>query len=161
MGAGLLMLPFSTVSGNISFLDALFTSTSAVCVTGLIVQDTATFFAPFGQVIILLLFQIGGLGILTFSTVILLAAGKRISITDRIIIERGFQQSPSRDFKSLIKNIFVYTLLFEALGTAFLMLGWNREYPFARGLFISLFHSVSAFCNAGFSLFSSSLAHLY
>jgi len=151
------MLPFSTVSGHISFMDALFTATSAVCVTGLIVQDTAAFFAPFGQVTILLLFQVGGLGILTFSTVILLAAGKRISITDRIIIEQGFHHSPSHDFKSLIKNIFVYALLFEFLGAAFLMLRWNQEFPFCRGFFISLFHSVSAFCNAGFSLFSSSL----
>ncbi|MGB2907540.1 MAG: potassium transporter TrkG [Candidatus Aminicenantaceae bacterium] len=156
LGTVLLVLPFSTVGGHISFLDALFTATSAVCVTGLIVQDTATFFAPFGQAIILVLFQIGGLGILTFSTLILLVAGKRISLTDHLIIQQGFLSSAPHKVRNLVKSIFVYTLSFELLGTVLLMLRWHTHYGFPRSVFLSLFHSVSAFCNAGFSLFSDS-----
>ncbi len=157
LGTLLLLLPFSTVSGRISFEDALFTSTSAVCVTGLIVQDTATFFTPVGQVIILFLFQIGGLGILMFSTLILLVAGKSIRITDRLIIQEDFHHSHPSSVRSLILNIFVYVIFFESLGTLLLFMRWGKEFAFPRSLFISLFHSVSAFCNAGFSLFSNSL----
>jgi len=156
LGTVLLILPFSTVGGHISILDALFTATSAVCVTGLIVQDTATFFAPFGQAIILILFQIGGLGILTFSTLILVVAGKRISLTDRLIIQQGFLPSAPHNVSTLVKSIFIYTLSFELLGTVLLMLRWHTQYGFPRSVFLSLFHSVSAFCNAGFSLFSDS-----
>jgi len=155
-GTVLLLLPFSTKSGNISFIDALFTATSGVCVTGLIVQDTATYFTPFGQVIILALFQLGGLGIMTFSTLILLVAGKKISIKDRIIIQKGFHHGAPRDVKSLVKNIFLYALAFEAAGTLFLFLRWQKDFTWLKALSHSVFHSISAFCNAGFSLFSKS-----
>jgi trk system potassium uptake protein TrkH len=156
LGTVLLVLPFSTVDGHISFLDALFTATSAVCVTGLIVQDTAAFFTPVGQAIILILFQIGGLGILTFSTLILLVSGKRISFTDRLIIQQDFLPAAPRNVRVLVKNIFVYTLSFELLGTVLLVFRWHKQYSFPRTVFVSLFHSVSAFCNAGFSVFSDS-----
>lgn len=124
--------------------------------TGLIVQDTATYFTPFGQAVILVLFQLGGLGIMTFSTLILLVAGKRISIKDRIIIQQGFHHGAPKDFKSLIKNIFLYTLILEAAGTLSLFLRWQQDFPWQKALSYSVFHSISALCNAGFSLFSRS-----
>jgi len=155
-GTFLLLLPFSVKSGNISLVDALFTATSAVCVTGLVVQDTATYFTPFGQAVILILFQLGGLGIMTFSTLILLVAGRRISIKDRIIIQQGFHHGAPKDFKSLIKNIFFYALTLEVAGTLSLFLRWQKDFPWQKALFHSAFHSISAFCNAGFSLFSRS-----
>ena len=156
IGASLLLLPISTTSGHISVVDAMFTATSGVCVTGLIVQDTATYFTPFGQIVILFLFQLGGLGIMTFSTLILLVAGKRISIKDRIIIQEGFHHRAPRNVKSLIKSIFLYALLFEAAGTLSFFFRWQKELPWLQALSHSVFHSVSAFCNAGFSLFSDS-----
>ena len=124
--------------------------------TGLIVQDTATYFTPFGQAVILILFQLGGLGIMTFSTLILLVAGKRISIKDRIIIQQGFHHGAPKDFKSLIKNIFLYALILEAAGTLSLFLRWQKDFPWQKALSYSVFHSISALCNAGFSLFSRS-----
>jgi len=155
-GSGLLLLPLATRSGHISFVDALFTSTSGVCVTGLIVQDTATFFTPIGQIIILVLIQLGGLGIMTFSTLILLAAGKRISIKDRIIVQQDFHHTAPRDIKSIITRVFLYTLILEGIGAFSLFFRWLREYSWLESICKAVFHSVSAFCNAGFSLFSGS-----
>ena len=157
IGTLFLLLPWSTVQGGISFIDALFTATSAVCVTGLIVQDTPTFFSPMGQVIIMILFQLGGLGIMTFSTLILLVSGRNISITDRLIIQEGFHYGFLRDLKTLIKKIFIFTLVIEGIAWGLLFLRWQREFLWPKALFISLFHAISAFCNAGFSLFSTSL----
>lgn len=156
VGTGLLMLPQATKSGHISLIDALFTATSGVCVTGLIVQDTASYFSPVGQIIILMLIQLGGLGIMTFSTLILIAAGKSISIKDRIIIQKGFHPTAPKDVKSLIKRIFIYTVSVEAAGVLSFFLRFQKEYSWLRALYQSAFHSVSAFCNAGFSLFSDS-----
>lgn len=137
-------------------MDALFTSTSAVCVTGLIVQDTATYFTSAGQIIIMCLFQLGGLGIMTFSTLILLVAGRRISITDRVIMQEGYHHAHPDDVRSLIKNIFLYTLMLEFLGAVILFFHWNNQFSTGEAFFQSVFHSISAFCNAGFSLFSDS-----
>lgn len=138
-------------------MDALFTSTSAVCVTGLIVQDTATYFTPIGQMVILMLFQLGGLGIMAFSTLILLVAGKKVSIQDKILIREGYHHASAKNVKSLIKNIFFYAIAIESVGTLLLFLHWHRQFPGIKGFFYSLFHAVSAFCNAGFSVFSDSL----
>ncbi len=138
-------------------MDALFTSTSAVCVTGLIVQDTATYFTPIGQTVILILFQLGGLGIMAFSTLILLVAGRKISIQDKIIIQQDYHHTAAKNVKSLIKNIFLYAITIEGVGTLFLFLKWHGKFPGLKGLFYSLFHAISAFCNAGFSVFSDSL----
>jgi len=155
-GAVLLLLPFSTKSGHISLVDALFTATSGVCVTGLIVQDTATYFTTVGKIIILVLFQLGGLGIMTFSTLILLVAGKKISIKDKILIQEGYQPTAARDVKSIIRNIFLYAMIIEAAGALSFFIYWKREFPWPKALLNSIFHSVSAFCNAGLSLFSDS-----
>lgn len=155
-GTILLLLPLSTKSGQISYVDALFTATSGVCVTGLTVQDTATYFTPFGQTVILILFQLGGLGIMTFSTLVLLVAGKKISIQDKVIIQEGYYHTALKDVKSLIKNIFLYALSLELLGTIALFFCWQGELSWGKRLFPAVFHSISAFCNAGFSLFSDS-----
>jgi len=158
IGAILLLLPFSTHSGeNISFVDALFTSTSAVCVTGLIVQETATYFTPYGQMVILILFQLGGLGIMAFSTLILLVAGRKISIQDKVIIQEGYHHAAAKNVKALIKNIFFYAIAIESVGTLLLFWQWRGKFPGFKGFFYSLYHAVSAFCNAGFSVFSDSL----
>lgn len=151
------MLPFSATSGHISFVDALFTSTSAVCVTGLIVQDTPTYFTLTGQIIILVLIQLGGLGIMTFSTMILLVAGRKIAVTDRILVQEGFLPGAPRDFRSLVKSIFFFTFSIEFIGFLFLFLRFQKDLPLLKALYSSLFHAVSAFCNAGFSVFSASL----
>jgi trk system potassium uptake protein TrkH len=157
-GTILLLMPFCTYEGtSFTFVDALFTSTSAVCVTGLIVQDTATFFTPTGQMIILILFQLGGLGIMAFSTLILLVAGRKVSIQDKIIIQQDYHHTAAKNVKSLIKNIFFYALIIEGVGTLLLFLKWQGKFPGLKGLFYSLFHAISAFCNAGFSVFGDSL----
>jgi trk system potassium uptake protein TrkH len=156
LGTVLFLFPFSTKSGHIPFIDALFRATSSVCVTGLTIQDTASYFTPFGQVVNMILFQLGGLGIMTFSTLILLVAGKKISIKDRIIIQQGFHPASPKNVKTLVRSIFLYTIGMEAVGTFFLFLHLRKEFPFGRDVFISVYHSVSAFCNAGFSLFSTS-----
>jgi trk system potassium uptake protein TrkH len=158
VGAVLLCLPFSTNSGRISPVDALFTATSAVCVTGLIVRDTGTFFSSTGQAIIIVLIQLGGLGIMTFSTMILLVAGRRISFTDRIAVQDGFSHVATKDIRSLIGDVFFYTVAIELAGGLSLFFGFLRHYPWKRAVALSFFHSISAFCNAGFSLFSNSLA---
>ena len=158
IGTLLLLMPFSMQEGsNISFVDALFTSTSAVCVTGLIVQDTATFFTPLGQMILLILFQLGGLGIMAFSTLILLVAGKKVSIQDKIMIQQDYHYTAAKNVKSLIRNIFFYAIAIEGVGTLLLFLQWKGKFPGLKALFYSLFHAISAFCNAGFSVFSDSM----
>ena len=156
IGTILLLLPFSTKSGHISFIDALFTSTSAVCVTGLIVQDTAAYFTPAGRTIIMILFQLGGLGIMTFSTLILLVAGKKISIKDRLIIQEGFHHASPKNVGSLVRNVFIYSFFIEILGALIFFFHWKDKVPAGKALFQSVFHSISAFCNAGFSTFSNS-----
>jgi trk system potassium uptake protein TrkH len=156
-GALLLMLPFCTVAGRISFIDALFTSTSAVCVTGLIVVDTATYFTLTGKIIILLLIQLGGLGVMTFSTMVLLASGRAISVSDRILVQEGYHPGSPRDFKTLIKSIFLFTMIIEGTGVVLLSLRFLRDERWPKALFSGLFHGVSAFCNAGFSVYSDNL----
>ncbi len=157
VGAGLFLLPLSTKTGHISLIDALFRATSSVCVTGLSVHDTPTYFAPFGQILNMLLFQLGGVGIMTFSTLILFAAGKKISFTDRIIIQQEFHHAAPKDVKTLIKSVFFFVFGMEAIGAFLLFIRWGKGVSFSKGLFQSIFHSISAFCNAGFSLFSDSL----
>jgi trk system potassium uptake protein TrkH len=122
----------------------------------LITQDTASYFSTAGQIIIMVLFQLGGLGIMTFSTLILLVAGKRVSIKDRIIIQEGFHHSSIDNVTGLIKRIFLYALSIELAGTLLFFLHWHKEFSFGKAVFNSFFHSISAFCNAGFTLFSNS-----
>lgn len=158
LGSFLLWLPFSTVSGGLSPVDALFTATSAVCVTGLTVLDTGTVFSSAGQAIILALIQLGGLGIMTFSTMILIVAGRKISITDRIAVQGDFAPAAMKDFRSLIRDVFFYTMVIELAGSLLLYFSFIKRAPSSRAIVLSVFHSISAFCNAGFCFFPDSLA---
>jgi len=156
-GAVLLWLPVSTKGSPFPFIDALFTSTSAVCVTGLIVVDTGTKFTHFGQIVILALIQMGGLGIMTFTVFFMILLGKRISFKGRMAIHDSFSHSPFKNFSGMLKAIFLLTFSVEALGALGLTLEFARDFPLKRSIYLAVFHSVSAFCNAGFSLFPNSL----
>ncbi len=156
LGAIALDLPASH-RGHLSFIDALFTSTSAICVTGLIVVDTATKFTPLGKTIIAILIQMGGLGIITFSSWIFLLAGRGLSFREKSIIEESFAQKRAPNVKSLIKKILAVTFIIEGIGAAVLFLFFLKKgFRPLDSLGLSIFHAISAFCNAGFSLFSDS-----
>jgi len=159
VGTILLMLPAATVSGvRTGLVDALFTATSATCVTGLIVKDTATYFSTFGQCVILALIQIGALGIMTFSVSLAVFARKRIEMQRQIEMQEMLDQDTIASIKDLLRFIIRMALAFEIAGAAALFFAW-RGASGANGLtaFHAFFHSVSAFCNAGFSTFSDSL----
>jgi trk system potassium uptake protein TrkH len=156
VGTGLLSLPYAARQESASFINALFTATSAVCVTGLIVVDTGSFYSQFGQVVILTLIQVGGLGIMTFSVFFYLLLGRSIGIRDRRIIQDTFSQSPIRNIYVLLKSVFLFTIVIEFVGALLLFIGWIDHFPLMTALYFSLFHAISAFCNAGFSLFSDS-----
>jgi trk system potassium uptake protein TrkH len=154
---GLMSLPGLYTGEPLSWIDALFTSTSAVCVTGLIVVDTATYFTVWGQAFLLLLIQLGGLGILTFATLALLAVGKRLSLTQEALSDGVSRVIPELDTPRMVRSIALFTFGVEGLGVALLFLLWMGRFPPGVALWHSVFHSVSAFCNAGFSTFSDSL----
>ncbi len=154
---GLEVLPGLYTGAPLGWLDALFTATSAVCVTGLIVVDTATYFTTAGQAFILLLIQLGGLGIITFTTVIILALGRRLSVRHETLSASTADVAPHVDYRALARHVIRFTLVFEAAGAAILFLGWFPRYGFGSALWHAVFQSVSAFCNAGFSTFSDSL----
>ena len=159
IGTFLLTLPISTKSGQgLNFVDALFTATSATCVTGLIVHDTGSFFSIFGQLVILLLIQVGALGIMTFSVTLFLAAGKRMSNREAIAMQNVLDQDSIAGIMGLIAFIAKMTIFVELLGAAFLFVGFMPYIsdPWQR-IYVSIFHSISAFCNAGFSLFPDSI----
>jgi trk system potassium uptake protein TrkH len=152
-----LMLPGATASGAIGWLDALFTATSAVCVTGLIVVDTGAYFSRFGQGVILLLIQIGGLGIMTISVALFQIIGKKVDFQQRMAMQEVFSHSPREDIYYLIRAVLLFTFAIEAVGAVVLFFYWRPAYPFGEALYKAVFHSVSAFCNAGFSQFGDSL----
>ncbi len=157
-GAILLVLPVSHGARQVGPLEALFTSTSAVCVTGLIVLDTPNDFSRFGQVVIMLLIQFGGLGIMTFTAMLLQVAGRKISFRSQAMLQDTFyQRSAAAKFSHNLKYIIGLTLGLEALGAWLLYLFDTRDVPRGELVFNSVFHAISAFCNAGFSLFSDSL----
>ena len=159
VGAFLLTLPVATQDGSgATFIDALFTATSATCVTGLIVQDTGTFFSMFGQLIILLLIQVGALGIMTFSITLFMAVGKKVSHKERIAMQEVLDQDSVADVVGVIKFIAKMTLFAELWGAVFLYFSFMPyiDDPVFRA-YAAIFHSISAFCNAGFSIFPDSL----
>ncbi len=158
LGAMVLMLPVSSASGQwTNFIDALFTATSAVCVTGLVVVDTGSFWSPFGQVVVLLLIQIGGLGIMTVSTLFFFLIGKRITLRERLVMQESLGGGTLAGLVRLTREVLLVTLVVETLGTAFLTGRWALDYPLGQALYLGVFHAVSAFNNAGFDLFGSSL----
>ncbi len=157
IGSGLLSLPFATTEESIRWIDALFTATSAVCVTGLIVVDTGTYFTPVGQGIILCLIQIGGIGVMTIAVVLFRWVGRKISFRQRMAMQDLFAQKPREDILSIVKSIVIFTMVAELAGAVLLFIHWSDELPFKRALYTAVFHAVSAFCNAGFSTFPDSM----
>jgi trk/ktr system potassium uptake protein len=158
VGTLLLMLPAATVQGNeTTLIDALFTSTSATCVTGLIIADTGTHFTLFGQIIILLLIQVGGLGIMTISSAFAIMLGQKLSLKRESLIQNVVGESNKLDMISLVKNILIVTFLFELIGAVLMYFTFRIEHNSTnQAIYYSVFHSVSAFCNAGFSLYPDS-----
>lgn len=157
IGTLLLKLPISSVVGHIAWIDAFFTATSAACVTGLIVVDTGSYFTVFGQCVILTLIQIGGLGLMTISVTFFQWIGRSISIRHRMAMHDLFSHTPRADIFSLIKSIVLLTFGAEIVGGLMLTLHWSRELPLSEAAYTAFFHSVSAFCNAGFALYSDSM----
>jgi trk system potassium uptake protein TrkH len=162
VGTLLLLLPWSQTKGEVGFVDALFTSTSAVCVTGLIVVDTATAYTPFGQVVIVALIQIGGLGIMTFAALAYLMLGRRLSLASQAALHDAFfQRDLGIEFKKKFFQILLITAGIELAGILLIFLAlWWRQTPVADALFSAFFHSISAFCNAGFSIYKDNLVGL-
>jgi len=156
VGAMLLMLPFAH-HGHLSFIDAIFTATSAVCVTGLIVKDTALDFTPFGHVIILTLIQIGGLGYMTAVTFFALMRGKKLGQRDRLILKESLNYPGMDGIFRFLKIVFASIIIIEVTGTIILTLRFWSDMPLDNALWFGFFHSISAFNNAGFSLFSTNL----
>lgn len=156
-GTVLLKLPVATSSGHIPWIDALFTATSAVCVAGLIVVDTGSTFSVFGQSVILVLIQFGGLGVMTVSVLLFRWIGRSVSFRQRMVMQDLFAHTPREDIFDLIKSVIVFTLGAELLGAVFFTLHWSLEFPFHQAAYLAVFHSISAFCNAGFALFSDSM----
>lgn len=158
VGTALLLLPFATQSGHSpGLLTALFTSTSAVTVTGLVLVDTGSYWSPFGQAVILTLIQLGGLGFMTSSTLLLLVLGRKVTLRERILIGEAMGSEPSPGgMVRLVRRIVLLTLAIEAAGAVYLT--WRfSAYPGASALWQGVFHSVSAFNNAGFSLLPDNL----
>jgi trk system potassium uptake protein len=154
LGTFLLMLPVSARGDGIGFVDALFTATSAACVTGLTVLDTGSVFTLFGQIVILLLIQVGGLGIMTLSTMLMMMAGIRPGMTSRAVVQDTFNLDGTIDFRSILKDVIAFTMVIEGVCTALLMYYFLPQRSLAEAAYFSVFHAVSAFCNAGFALLS-------
>ena len=158
IGTFLLMMPFSS-SGeeNISFLTALFTITSAVCVTGLSVIDVGKELSTAGQIILLIFIQLGGLGIMTFSSFILLLIGKKITYEERELLKEERNLENNGGILWFLKKIILTVVIIEGTGALFLALRFAQDMEIKKAVYYGVFHSVSAFCNAGFSLFSTNL----
>ncbi len=158
LGTVLLMMPFATVTGTWNnFIVALFTSTSAVCVTGLAVVDTGTDFSFWGQLTILFLIQVGGLGYMTTTTFLILLLGRKFDLRQKFAIQESFDRPFLQGSNNLVRSIIATTMIFEISGIFLLLNTFVPEYGWSRGLWYSIFHSISAWNNAGFSLFSDSL----
>lgn len=157
IGTVLLYSPRATPgAGQAGFIDSVFTATSATCVTGLIVQDTGSYFSPFGQMVILVLIQIGGLGLMTFAAFFAMILGVGMGIKHRMVMQDVLNQHTVGEVGRLIVYILVLTLVLEAVGAALLYPVWEGDLSTKERLYTSIFHSISCFCNAGFSLYSSS-----
>ena len=153
LGSFLLMLPFSTQNGRgATFTDALFTATSAVCVTGLVVQDTATYWSSFGQAVIITMIQIGGMGVVTVAIAITTLSGRQISLKQRSTMQEAISAHKVGGIVRMTGFIIRMTALFELLGAVLLAPTFCREFGIAKGIWYAVFHSISAFCNAGFDL---------
>ncbi|AKJ65014.1 TrkH family potassium uptake protein [Kiritimatiella glycovorans] len=157
LGTLALSLPAATLAeGRLALEDAVFTATSAVCVTGLVVRDTALDFTLYGQLVILALIQVGGIGIMSISTLFLLLVRRRTGMTERVVLRDFYTHTGEYSSKAILIHVTKFTFAAETLGALLLYGRFMNGYPPHQALYLSVFHSVSAFCNAGFSLFSDS-----
>lgn len=158
IGTILLMLPVSSAQNRVTpVVDALFTATSATCVTGLIVVDTGSYWSMFGQIVILILIQLGGLGIMTVSTVFALLLGRNINLKLKNVMTQMVGGSRTVNIIALLKNIVLVTAVIELIGAVLLFMKFSRVFPMQQAIYASIFHSISSYCNAGFSIFSDNL----
>lgn len=156
LGALLLSMPFASANGErLPFIDALFTATSATCVTGLVVVDTGTYFSVAGQVILMCLFQLGGLGFMTMATLVALVLRKKISLRERLLLQEAMNQSSMEGIVRLIRRVIVYSLTIEFVGFILFSTRFTFDMPIGKALFFGAFHAVSLFNNAGFDIFGN------
>ncbi|MDF2962223.1 MAG: V-type sodium synthase subunit [Paenibacillus sp.] len=154
VGATLLSLPIASATGApLSFLNALFTATSATCVTGLVVVDTGTSFSMFGQIVIITLIQIGGLGFMTMATLFAFALKKRISLKERLILQEAMNQGSMEGIVRLIRKVIRYSLTIELIAAVIFSIRWSFDLGPAKGIYYGIWHAISFFNNAGFDLF--------
>lgn len=153
LGTGLLLLPISVRDdATVSFIDALFTSTSAVCVTGLIAIDVADHFTVFGQVVVAALIQVGGLGVTSIGVGLILAAGKKVGMRSRVLVKEALNVDGAKGMVRLVKNVLFLTLGFELVGAALSFIVFSQDFPLPKALGVSVFHSIAAFNNSGFDI---------
>nr|WP_249599610.1 TrkH family potassium uptake protein [Peribacillus frigoritolerans] len=153
IGSYLLTLPVSTESGNgLSFLDALFTATSATCVTGLVVVDTGSTFTTFGELVILTLIQVGGLGFMSFATFFFFLLGKKISLKGRLLLQESLNNLSMAGVVRLVKRLLIFTAIIEGVGALILSIRFSFDMPTGKAIYYGVFHSISNFNNAGFDL---------
>ena len=162
IGAILLSLPIASQSGNATpFIDSIFTSTSAVSVTGLVVVDTGTYWSYFGKTVIMLLIEIGGLGFMSITTLVFLILGKRITLKGRLVMQEAMNMNSLQGLVKMAKYVLIFTFAVEAVGAVLFSTQFVPEFGIIKGIYYSVFHAVSAFCNAGFDLMGNfnSLIH--
>ncbi len=153
LGSVLLSLPIATVEGqSTAYIDALFTATSATCVTGLVAYDTATHWSLFGQIVILSMIQLGGLGFMTFVTLVFRLVGHNLGVYEREALLQSNGGAHLKDMRPLFRRILIGTLFFELVGAGLLFIRFRQDFGDQRGLYLAVFHSISAFCNAGFDI---------
>lgn len=156
IGAILLTLPIASEEGTATnFLDALFTATSAVCVTGLVVVDTANYWSTFGEIVIMLLIQVGGLGIMTFAGLFAILLGKKIGLRERLVLQEALNKVTISGVVKLVRQILIASLIIEAVGAIVLALRFLQDMSLGQAVYYGIFHSISAFNNAGFDLFGA------
>ncbi len=162
IGSVFLLLPISH-KGHFSVIDSIFTSTSAVCVTGLIVKDTPVFFTPFGKAVLLILIQIGGIGYMSIITLFAMLVGRKMTLQEEMMIKTSYNHVSLDDIGRFALSVLKWTVVFESVGATIMFWRFMTKYHYSilHSLEKSIFHSVSAFCNAGFSLFSTSLVNFY
>ncbi|MCD6246653.1 hypothetical protein J7J58_07145 [candidate division WOR-3 bacterium] len=162
IGSVFLLLPISH-KGHFSVIDSIFTSTSAVCVTGLIVKDTPVFFTPFGKSVLLILIQIGGIGYMSIITLFAMLVGRKMTLQEEMMIKTSYNHVSLDDIGRFALSVLKWTVVFESVGAIIMFWRFMTKYHYSilRSFEKSIFHSVSAFCNAGFSLFSTSLVNFY
>ena len=151
IGAFLLKLPICN-NQPIKTIDSIFVATSATCVTGLTTIVPIEQFTTLGQVILLLLIQIGGIGLMTLISIVLISVGKKLNLSDKIIIKESLNQESFKGLVRLLRKICIYTFIIEAIGACILAIKFIPDFGVGKGIWFSIFHSISAFCNAGFDL---------